>query len=56
MTTEKVYIGDAVYAKKDDFGGVWLTTESGTEVTNSIYLEPDVYSNLKLFVERGSQE
>ena len=47
--SDKAYIGDGVYVEFDGYG-LLLTTENGIETTNSIYLEPDVYSSLVLFV------
>lgn len=41
----KRYIGDAVYVKFDGYHLV-LTTEDGTNVTNRICLEPQVYETL----------
>ena len=48
----KEYLGDAVYV---DFDGwmLTLTTEDGTvNPTNTIHMEPQVYSNLSLYVKR----
>ena len=41
----KKYIGDGVYA---DFNGyeIVLTAEDGTNILNTIYLDPGVLSNL----------
>ena len=49
---EKEYLGDGVYAQRDLQWGIWLTTEDGINVTNKIYLEPEVYARLKQFVEK----
>jgi hypothetical protein len=38
----KVYLGDAVYARVDEFGAVILTTENGYRATNIITLEPEI--------------
>ena len=38
---EKTYLGDAVYASYDGYQ-IELTTEDGLQVTNRIYLEPQV--------------
>ena len=47
----KVYLGDSVYAEHDGYG-VILTTENGlpTDPSNTIYLEPSVLEQLRLFV------
>lgn len=42
----KVYLGDAVYARVDEFGAVLLTTENGIRTTNVITLEPEVMAEL----------
>lgn len=47
----KQYLGDGVYAQFDGFAVV-LTTEDGVRVTNTVVLEPEVYSALVEFVER----
>ena len=54
--TQKVYIGDGVYASTDGYG-VWLQTErinevTGRALTHEIYLEPAVYQALRNYVER----
>ena len=51
MTKDKVYLGDAVYAKFDGYHVV-LTTENGIEETNKIYLERAVIENLKAYFDR----
>jgi hypothetical protein len=35
----KTYLGDGVYARVDNLGGIELTTENGIRATNTIYLE-----------------
>lgn len=42
----KEYLGDAVYAERDGWGNVVLTTEDGMSITNKIVLEPDVARRL----------
>lgn len=51
MTEHKLYIGDGVYVDTDGYHIV-LTTENGIEVTNTIYLEPEVLALLNDWVER----
>lgn len=46
----KSYIGDGVYVCVDK-GMLCLTTENGVDTTNTIYLEPEVWHALKLYVE-----
>ena len=47
---EKRYLGDAVYVDHDGFYFV-LTAEDGTMATNTIYLEPQVFSALLDYVK-----
>ena len=42
----KSYLGDAVYADKDEFNSLILTTEDGYTDTNRIVLEPEVLQAL----------
>lgn len=42
----KRYLGDGVYVEFDGFG-ITLTTSNGIVDTNTIYLEPEVWENLK---------
>jgi len=49
----KVYLGDAVYARVDEFGAVILTTENGVRATNVITLEPEVMAALAAFYKRA---
>jgi len=46
MSKEKIYLGDAVYAKVDDWGNLVLTTEDGIRATNRIVLELQVLQAL----------
>ena len=47
----KCYLGDSVYAEWID-GVIQLTTEDGYgNVSNTIYLEPEVFGNLREFVD-----
>lgn len=41
----KVYIGDAVYAERDQFDSIVLTTEDGIRATNRIVMEPEVLAD-----------
>ena len=47
---DKAYIGDGVYVVMGR-GTICLTTENGVEIQNTIYLEPEVWRALKLWVE-----
>jgi hypothetical protein len=51
VVKQKKYLGDGVYAEFDGYF-VALTTENGVSITNTIYLEPDVYGNLCEFMNR----
>jgi hypothetical protein len=46
----KRYLGDGVYVEWS-MESLVLTTENGIEVTNRIYLEPEVYKALLEFVK-----
>lgn len=50
----KVYLGDSVYCEIQQSGQICLTTENGapTDPSNTIYLEPEVFDALALYVER----
>ena len=48
MSSNKIYLGDAVYAEFDGYG-VIMTTENGFYTENTIYLEPNVLNNLNKF-------
>ena len=47
----KAYLGDGVYCQFDGYALV-LTTEDGIRATNTIVLEPDVYSALVRYVKQ----
>ena len=47
----KTYLGDGCYVDFDGFA-LWLTTEDGISVTNTVCLEPEVYSALVKYVAR----
>jgi len=48
--TGKRYLGDGVYVDRNELGLV-LTTENGIAVTNTIVLEPEVWTALHRYVE-----
>lgn len=48
--SSRKYIGDGVYVEFDGYSLI-LTTENGITVTNRIVLEPEVYRDLRLYVE-----
>lgn len=52
---DKRYIGDAVYADFDGYHIV-LTTENGYTISNTICLEPSVYTGLIEFEKDLRQE
>lgn len=47
----KTYLGDGVYADIVQ-GMIVLTTENGVDVSNTIFLEPEVYAALQEWVQR----
>jgi hypothetical protein len=51
----KTYLADSVYVDYDGYYLV-LTTDNGEGPTNTIYLEPAVWSELRHYVERLTQE
>lgn len=46
---EKRYLGDGVYVEIDSFQTLILTAENGSR--NIIYLEPDIWKELKNFAK-----
>lgn len=53
---KKVYLGDSVYCEYE-FGGLRLTTENGIgSPSNTIFLESEVWSALKEYVENLQKE
>lgn len=52
----KTYLGDAVYAEADGYGGIMLTTEDGVSTTNSIYLEPEVIASFSKWMANGCRD
>ncbi len=53
-TKPMMYLGDGVYAIFDGYG-VWLHANSHDNPTDKIYLEPDVYQALKIFIESKNE-
>lgn len=51
---EKRYLGDGVYVGYDGYGFT-LTTENGIEVSNTIYLEPQVCNDLIRYVKEANE-
>ena len=47
----KSYLGDSVYAEFDGYH-IMLTTNNGYGASNTIAIEPQVYSALKRYAER----
>lgn len=47
---KKEYIGDSVYVEINELGQIVLTTNNGGEDSNTIFLEPDVYTKLTEYV------
>jgi len=45
----KEYLGDSVYAERDEFDAIVLTTEDGIGVSNRIVLEIEVVEALMKF-------
>lgn len=45
----KVYLGDGVFVQRDSLDRLILSTEDGMEVTNKIYLEPEVLKNFDAY-------
>jgi hypothetical protein len=52
--SRKTYLGDSVYAEIVR-GLVCLTTENGIYISNTIYLELDVYLALVEFVKQSTR-
>jgi hypothetical protein len=45
------YLGDGVYADKDERGWVWIYTSDGINSSSKICLDPDVLSSLVEFYQ-----
>jgi hypothetical protein len=39
---DDVYLGDSVYLRNEQQVGAWLYTWNGVEVSNEIFLEPEI--------------
>ena len=50
MRLNKIYLGDGVYIKRDDYGNIILTTSDGIHITNCIVLKPEVLDALLVVV------
>jgi hypothetical protein len=48
---KKTYLGDGVYVDINNAGQIVLTTEDGISITNTIFLEPEVWAALKAYVK-----
>ena len=52
MNIEKTYLGDGAYAESFYDGSVMLYTSNGEQITNKVFLEPDVLQSFLKFVKR----
>jgi hypothetical protein len=52
-THRKAYLGDGVYAERDENGRVVLTAENGISASDTIYLEPEVLQQLIEWAQRA---
>lgn len=52
MSDLKAYIGDGVYVDFNNAGQLILTTEDGISITNTIFLENEVYAALLSYVKQ----
>jgi hypothetical protein len=50
--TDKQYLGDGVFVETVEDGVVRLTTEDGIATSNTIYLAPELWEALKLYMEQ----
>lgn len=55
MKVEKEYLGDSVYIEVEN-GAFKITTEDGIEVTNTIFLELEIYRALVKYATRALAE
>jgi hypothetical protein len=51
----KQYLGDGAYAEWKE-GSVYLTTENGISVTNTVVLEPQVLEAFLIWIETATGE
>lgn len=49
--SDKVYLGDGVYANRSE-RGIVLTTENGITATNTIVLEPEIVEEFERYIAR----
>jgi hypothetical protein len=47
----KAYLGDSVYVELNEHGQLVLSTSDGISVSNTIYLEPEVFRALVRYVK-----
>jgi hypothetical protein len=52
----KIYIGDAVYVERKEFGDIALTTENGVTATNTVIIAPEVLQNLLAVLKRWAEK
>ena len=52
---KKEYVGDGVYAEMDEYGTLRVTTENGITVSNEIYIEHQVWSELTAYRNRAME-
>jgi hypothetical protein len=52
MKNFKEYLGDGVYVELNSAQQLVLTTENGVAITNTIFLEPEVWAALVEYVAR----
>ena len=55
MPIHKEYLGDGVYAALSEYGEIILTTETGIEITNRIYLADDILNTLIKFLAKHNK-
>ena len=55
MSATKEYLGDGLYVDYDGYQLV-LTAEDGISITNRVFLEPQVWEALKVYVARLKED